>query len=58
MDPDRAPTHGSTREVLSHGFTNLRFGEVEAGTHWICRPCFVDFRPEFGWPVEDGDPDG
>ena len=22
------------------------------GSHWVCRPCFDDFRDRFGWTVE------
>jgi hypothetical protein len=31
---------------------------TEDAYHWICAPCFVDFRDEFGWRVVRGDSDG
>ena len=43
-------------ENADAGYTNVRAGEKPSGTHWVCRECFGDFQPEFGWEVVDSDP--
>ena len=43
-------------EHCGFGFTNVRHEDIPAGRHWICRECFDDFVPEFGWSVEESDP--
>jgi hypothetical protein len=44
-------------EHTGFGFTNLRDDHHPAGRHWICRDCFDEFLPEFGWAVEKSDPE-
>ncbi len=39
------------------GYTNLRSATTPSGNNWICRECFDDFLPEFGWQVTHSDPD-
>jgi hypothetical protein len=43
-------------ELLAEGYTEAPGGSLPPGEHWICRPCFEDFREEFGWTVVASDP--
>src|SRR4051794_8122243 len=43
-------------ENAGEGYTNVRAGDEPSGRHWVCRECFEDFRPEFGWQVVESDP--
>jgi hypothetical protein len=36
-----------------HDSLRVGFATVD-DYHWICEPCFADFREEFGWRVEQG----
>jgi hypothetical protein len=39
------------------GYANVGTDDTPSGRHWVCRACFNDFRPEFGWEVVDSDAD-
>jgi len=65
LDKDYAPwmrealaTEAS--EYAGYGFTNVRQEILPGGRYryWICRECFDDFRLEFGWAINDSDPQG
>lgn len=43
--------------TLQRGYTNVRNGSTPSGRHWVCRECFEDFLPEFGWEVVQSDAD-
>lgn len=62
LDPDyadwmREALADPSDEHAGAGYANIRAGDTPSGRHWVCRDCFNDFRPEFGWEVVDSDPD-
>src|SRR5690349_10581443 len=56
--PQAAEALRNEPENQSHaGYTNVDAPDRPAGEWWICQECFGDFAEEFGWIVEDSDPD-
>ena len=33
------------------GYANVAAGDTPSARYWVCRECFDDFRPEFGWEL-------
>jgi hypothetical protein len=61
LDANYSPAHRvlleSDPEVLAGGYTEAPGGTQPAGEHWICKPCFEDFREEFEWELVPSDPE-
>jgi hypothetical protein len=55
MDPEFSDVHrqfiADNSEVLTEGYTTTDAHPDGAGSHWVCSPCFEDFRGPLGLKV-------